>query len=123
MIAGVGIDLVEIDRVQKACEREAFLHHAYTEAERTLIARRPVMAVDNFAAKEAVAKALGTGFSGCRPCEIEVLRKKGGAPYVVLHGGAKALSDARRIDLWHISISNTKTQSVAVAVAEAVDKG
>lgn len=123
MIAGVGIDLIEIERVRKACEREAFLNRIYAEAERALIVERPVMASDNFAVKEAVVKALGTGFTGCRPCDIEVLRRENGAPYVVLHGGAKQLADARQIAAWHISISNTKTQSVAIAIAETFDKG
>lgn len=123
MIAGVGIDLIEIERVYKACEREAFLNRIYTEEERAMIAKRPVISADNFAVKEAVAKALGTGFAGCRPCDIEVLRRESGAPYVVLHGDAKQLADARQIAAWHISISNTKTQSAAIAVAETADKG
>lgn len=119
MTAGVGIDTIEISRVQKACERESFLRGAYTEAERALITERPAAAAGNFAAKEAVAKALGVGFSGCRPNEIEVLRNEQGAPYVTLYGGAARLSRERGIVSWHISISNTKELATAIAVAEA----
>ena len=89
MITGVGTDLVEIARVQKAIGRSAFLEKIYTEKERELIAKRPVRAAGNFAAKEAVAKALGCGFAGIAPREIEVLRKPSGLPFVVLHGKAK----------------------------------
>ena len=88
MITGIGTDLVEIARVQKAIGRSAFLEKVYTEQERELIAVRAVRAATNFAAKEAVAKALGCGFAGIAPAEIEVLRHASGMPYVVLHGRA-----------------------------------
>ena len=89
MITGIGTDLVEIARVQKAIGRSAFLEKVYTEKERELIAERAVRAATNFAAKEAVAKAFGCGFAGIAPAEIEVLRQPSGQPYVVLHGRAK----------------------------------
>ena len=62
-IIGVGTDIVEVGRVLKSCEKHSFLNKYYTEAERELIKRRKSCAATNFAGKEAVAKAFGTGFS------------------------------------------------------------
>ena len=89
MITGIGTDLIEVSRIKKAAERPAFFERVYTEKERELIAARPARAAGNFAAKEAVAKALGCGFAGIAPAEIEVLRQESGLPYVVLHGRAE----------------------------------
>ena len=94
MITGIGTDLVEIARVQKAIGRSSFLEKVYTEKEQELIGARANRAATNFAAKEAVAKALGCGFAGIAPVEIEVLRQPSGMPYVVLHGRAKAKAEA-----------------------------
>lgn len=71
----------------------------------------------NFAGKEAVAKALGTGFSGILPVEIEILRSKSGAPYVELSGNAKKTADNLGVDKIHISLSDSKTMAIACAVA------
>ena len=94
MITGIGTDLVEIARVQKAIGRSSFLEKVYTEQERELIAVRSVRAATHFAAKEAVAKAFGCGFAGVAPREIEILRQPSGMPYVVLHGRAKEKAEA-----------------------------
>ena len=115
MITGIGTDLVEIARVQKAIGRSSFLEKIYTEKERELIAVRAVRAATNFAAKEAVAKALGCGFSGIAPIEIEVLRKPSGMPYVVLHGRAKEKAERKRYRLLmtvHITLAALCQSSV-----------
>ena len=62
MIFGIGTDLIEVARVGKACEKEGFLARVFTEAECNLIRKQPQKAAGNFAVKEAVVKAFGTGF-------------------------------------------------------------
>lgn len=118
MVSGVGIDLVEKSRVQKAVEREGFLKRVYTQKEQELIAVRPTRAASNFAAKEAVAKALGCGFLGIRPDEIEVLRHPSGQPYVVLHGAAREKAEALGVERIFISITDTAELAQAAAVLE-----
>lgn len=119
MITGVGTDLIEVSRIQKAVERPAFLRRVYTEQERELIAARPARAAGNFAVKEAVAKALGCGFAGLSPAEIEVLRRPSGLPYVVLHGRAKEKAEAQGVCKIQVSITDTADYAQAYAVCES----
>lgn len=118
MIVGIGTDIIEIERVRKACEKEAFLRKYYTEKEQELIRDRGQRAASNFAVKEAVAKVLGCGFSGCHPAEIEVLREKSGKPYVCLYGRAKQKAAELQIRKIHVSISDTCDYVTAFAVGE-----
>ncbi len=118
MITGIGTDLVEIARVQKAIGRSSFLEKVYTEKERELIAERAARAATNFAAKEAVAKAFGCGFAGIAPIEIEVLRESSGMPYVVLHGRAKAKAEVLGITGIQISLTDTKEYAQAYVILE-----
>ena len=90
-IIGVGTDIVEVGRVLKSCEKHSFLNKYYTEAERELIKRRKSCAATNFAGKEAVAKAFGTGFLNCMPEDIEILRDEKGKPYVNLSEKAEKI--------------------------------
>lgn len=118
MIAGIGTDLIEVGRVAKAYEKQAFRCRVYTEQEQELIGTRMQTAAGNFAAKEAVAKAFGTGFRAMAPIEIEVLREPSGRPYVVLSGRAEGIRQERAVRAVHISISNTKEYAVAYVVLE-----
>ena len=72
----------------------------------------------DFAVKEAVAKALGTGFGGVAHREIEVLRNRRGKPYVRLYGSAEEFCRDHNIDNIQVSISNTDEFVTAYAVAE-----
>lgn len=119
MIIGVGTDLIEIDRVVKACNKERFLEKYFTEKERSLIAIDRKRAADNFAVKEAVVKMFGTGFREIVPIEIEVLRDKLGCPYVNLYGNASKLAKKKKLVKIHASISNTKKYASAFVVGEA----
>lgn len=119
MITGVGVDLVEIDRVVHACQKEAFLKRYFTDQEITLIQKDMKKAADNFAVKEAVSKMLGTGFRDFMPIDIEVLRDDFGKPYVKLFGKAAELAKQQQITNIHVSIANTKEYSNAFAVAES----
>lgn len=132
MVTGIGMDLVEIDRVIKACQktgkacREAgeacqgagFLKRYYTEAEIRLIGEDLTKAADNFAVKEAVSKMLGTGFRGFTPIDIEVLRDSNGKPFVNLYGAAKKLAKEQGISAIHVSIANTRVLSGAYVIGE-----
>lgn len=118
MILGIGIDLIETERIKKACKKEAFLIRYFTLEERTLIKKRPETAAGNFAVKEAVVKAFHTGFRGISPEEIEVLRDDFGCPFVRLYGGAKSRAEFMGIEKIHVSVTNTKMYAAAYVVAE-----
>ncbi len=120
MIIGVGTDLIEIERVGKACEKQAFLSRVYTEEECRKFGGNAAKLAGNFAVKEAVAKALGTGFRSFLPGDIEVLRDDKGKPFVNLLGGARDMAKELGIQTIHVSITNTKEYASAVAVAEGI---
>jgi holo-[acyl-carrier protein] synthase len=118
LITGIGVDLVEIDRISKACEKEAFIRRCFTENEIRLIDKNWQRAAGNFSVKEAVAKMLGTGFRGFFLTDIEVLRDELGKPYVNLFGKAADLAKAQGVTTIHVSISNTKDLANAFVVGE-----
>lgn len=118
MIIGVGVDLIEVDRVVKACQKESFLLRYYTEQENALIKQDVKKSADNFAVKEAVSKMFGTGFREIAPIEIEVLRNLEGKPYVNLYGNAAKIAAKLRITDIHVSITNTKDFANAFVVGE-----
>jgi holo-[acyl-carrier protein] synthase len=118
MITGIGLDLIEVSRVVKACEKETFLRRCFTADEIDFFNNDFKRAADNFAVKEAVAKMFGTGFRGIALIEIEVLRDQNGKPYVKLYGKAEELASTQGITAIHVSISNTKDYANAFAVGE-----
>ena len=119
MIVGSGIDLVEITRIQQSMERygQRFLNRIFCAAELAYCLRKRNAAESlaaRFAAKEAAAKALGTGISrGVNWLEIEVTREPGGRPSIRLHGRAAEI--AQNIGVEHIALSLTHTASLAMA--------
>lgn len=121
MIVGIGIDSIEISRVIKAMEKEHFLHRIFTEKEREEIKQSKKRGASDFAGKEAVVKALGTGFLGIDACEVEILRRDSGAPFVTLYGEAKKKAEEMGITDWKISITNTKEIATAFVIAAADD--
>ena len=119
MIKDIGIDLLETARIKKALERPRFIEKYYTEKEAELSADgRWKKLANNFAAKEAVAKAFGLGFHKFAFREIEVLRNPLGKPYVRLYGNAKRIAKQMRVKTIHVSISDTKEYIMAVAITE-----
>ena len=82
---------------------------------------KPASLAARFAAKEAVAKALGTGIGTVHWKEIEALRGDAGEPVLQLYGKAAQLAKERNLDEWSISLSHTKIYAVAVAVAIGTD--
>lgn len=118
MITGIGVDLIEINRVVRACQKESFLKRYFTEKEIELIKADVKKAADNFTVKEAVSKMLGTGFRGFTPIDIEVLRNPEGKPYVKLYGKADIVAKQQGTDIIHVSITNTKDYANAFVVGE-----
>lgn len=118
MIIGVGTDIIEIERIKKAIDSSIFIQRLFTDEElKYLNTKKAESFAGYFAAKEAVSKALGTGISGFSFKDIEIL-KKGGVPYVVLHGGARKVADGIGIKEIKLSISHCREYAVAFAVAE-----
>lgn len=118
MIMGVGCDLVEIERIKRACEREAFLSRVFTEEERRQAKGKPSVLAGTFAVKEAVAKVFGTGFREFLPKDIEVLRDSLGKPYIKLSCGARETAEQKGIARIEVSISDTGEHAMAFAVGE-----
>jgi holo-[acyl-carrier protein] synthase len=119
MIAGTGIDLIEIERIQHSIDRfgERFLNRVYTEDEQAYCLRKRLAAESfaaRFAAKEAAAKALGTGIShGVSWLEIEVVREPSGRPTLRFHG--RAAERAARMSVTRAALSLTHTRELAMA--------
>jgi holo-[acyl-carrier protein] synthase len=121
MIRGLGVDMVEIDRMASALTRRPRLkERLFSAEERAYCERRNRPAVHyalRFAAKEAVLKALGTGFSGMKFTDVEVLRDSGGRPMPRLSGRAAEVAEEIGVVEMHLSLSYTHTTAVASAVA------
>ena len=119
MIAGVGIDLIKIDRIGKALERKNFLEITFTPAEIKCY-RGAGCPLDSlaarFAAKEAVFKALGTGW--IKGAEVEILSDELGKPKVKLYGETLKKSRELGIANIHVSISYHGGYAIGFAVAE-----
>jgi holo-[acyl-carrier protein] synthase len=121
MITGLGVDIVEIDRMRTALGRHPKMRERlFSEEERAYCDKRNRPEIHyalRFAAKEAVLKALGTGFAGMRFTDVEVVRDAGGRPTPRLAGRAKEVADGLGVVELHLSMSYTHTTAVASAVA------
>lgn len=116
----VGLDMVEVSRMADCLDSRHFIERVFGTREREeLTARRfaPQSAAAAFAAKEAFAKALGTGIRGFSLCEVELLHDELGAPYLALSGRAKRLAEERGLT-FAVSLSHTKELAAAVVVAQ-----
>jgi holo-[acyl-carrier protein] synthase len=125
-IVGLGMDLAQIERLREVLERRGERAYArlFTEQERAYCERRPLTKFNSyagrFAVKEAVMKLLGTGWTrGVRWIDIEVVRERGSAPTVVLHGATARIAQARGIARIHITITHDAGIAAAVAVGES----
>jgi len=116
-VTAIGVDIVEIERVESAIKRgrERFLNRIYTETELRACQGRLSSLASRFAAKEAVMKVLGTGGIGVGWREIEILTGEDGRPSVKLYG--QALNKATELNLKEVSISLSDSKQNAVAVA------
>ena len=116
-----GVDIVEVGRVRRVAETygQRFLKRIYTEEEAAYCRGRAPQLATRYAAKEAVMKALGTGVRGVRWRDIEVVRRRGQAPTVRLHGTALARAELLGIDHLAISLSHSEEYAVASVVGES----
>lgn len=122
-IIGIGTDITECLRIARMIERhgEIFLQRVYTPGEISYCQNRK-QATQHFTgrwcAKEAVLKALGTGWvRGISWLDVEVVNRPGGRPEIVLRNGAKQAAERLGIRQVQISISHCRTHAVAFAVA------
>lgn len=118
MIIGIGTDIIEISRVAEASKKKSFLKRLFTEGEREYLEGKASESMAGyFCAKEAVAKALGTGFSGIALTEIEIV-KNNSVPGVILHGAAKTIAEGKGVNNIQLSISHCREYATAVAILE-----
>lgn len=119
-VVGVGVDVLDVARMERALARTpALLTRVFTAGEVRACRGRPDRLAARFAAKEAVAKALGTGIRGFAFRDVEVVADPLGRPEVVLHGPAAAVAAARGVARVHLSLSTSAALAVANAVAES----
>lgn len=121
MVRGIGVDIIEIDRIQKSVETvgEHFLHKVYTPAEISYCdakANRFQHYAARFAAKEALSKALSTGWAGeFRWKDVEVTNDPSGQPRITLHGSLQTHLAGAAVML---SMSHSESHVVAMVVIE-----
>lgn len=121
MIAGIGTDIIEIERIAHSLRKERFLSEYFGERERRQLEERGVpteSVAANFAAKEAFAKSLGTGVRGFSLREVQVLRGSLGEVILQLDGKAAELARQRGMARFRVSVSHCKQYAVATVVAE-----
>jgi holo-[acyl-carrier protein] synthase len=114
-----GVDLIEISRIEAVVSRHGkhYLERVYTPAELELCGKRAESLAGRFAAKEAVAKALGCGIGEVEWKEIEILDDEQHAPVLHLHGKAAQKADEMELSSWSISLSHSRSHAVAFVVA------
>ena len=116
----VGIDSVEINRIEKAMKNPRFCQRVFGEAENSLLAMRGFSAESAaacFCAKEAFSKAMGTGIRGFRLCEVELLRDELGAPYLKLSGNALKMALEKGLR-FSVSVTHTKELATVIVIGE-----
>ncbi|GAB5495312.1 MAG: holo-[acyl-carrier-protein] synthase [Phycisphaerales bacterium] len=120
-----GVDLIEISRIERSItdHGERFIERCFTKAEADYArSAKPPRDIERFAArfaaKEAVLKALGTGWAdGIAWTDVEVLKMPAGQPMVEITGKAKSIADGLGISAFHLSLSHTGVHAIASVVA------
>ena len=123
MIFGIGIDEIEVARIEKQIQKEAgFKERVFTSAEIEYCESKKYRAqhyAARFAAKEAFMKAVGTGWrDGLAFNEIEIVKDELGRPALVLYGKAKEITDKHKITNIHVSLSHIKELANAIVTLE-----
>ena len=124
MIAGIGTDIVRIDRIRKALDRsgERFARRILTDSEWQTFeqsGQKAAWLAKRFAAKEAAAKALGTGIGKVSFQDLEVSNNEAGAPLMTFLGNALSLQEERGIGAIHLSLSDETDAAIAFVVLES----
>jgi len=122
MIAGIGTDIIEVDRIQKSIENERFLEKIFSKNEILYCESKANKAqhyAARFAAKEAFSKALGTGFrSEIAFAEIEIINDELGKPSIKTSGKTSKLILQRNIKTVHVTLSHVKEMAIALVILE-----
>lgn len=115
----VGVDLIEVARLERAVARhgQRFYDRFFTAREQAQCEGRLPSLAGRFAVKEAVAKTLGTGIGDMRWTDIEIICNQRGRPELHLHNQAQVLAHQLNLNQWAISISHTASHAVGLAVA------
>lgn len=114
-----GVDFILVIRIEETIERfgTRFLNRVFTAEEQRYCAGRASSYAARWAAKEAVAKALGVGIGDVMWREIEVVNDKRGAPRIALHDAAATLAEQRGLREWAVSLTHDDGRAVAMVVA------
>lgn len=116
MILGVGLDLTDVERIEKAVKNPRFLERIFSDEERAQIEKKGAQtAAGYFAAKEAVAKAFGAGFNGFSPWDISIRYDELGKPEVTLYREALRKLESLEAQLV-VSITHSGGFAAAVAI-------
>ena len=123
MIFGIGIDIIEVERVEKlVSKKDKYLQKIYTLSEINYCECKRNRAEEyavRFAGKEALLKAVGTGISkGLKFNEIEIVNNKLGKPEIVLYGSTKKYVAKNKIKNIQVSLSHLKEYAIAVVILE-----
>jgi holo-[acyl-carrier protein] synthase len=118
-ILATGIDMIEIDRIERGVSRhgDRFHNRFFTQQEIAFCEGQASRLAGRFAVKEAVAKALGTGIGDFKWTDVEIVCDGRGKPELVLHNQARDIASAQGLLKWSISISHTDTHAIGMAVA------
>ena len=121
MIYGIGNDIIEIDRISQAMDRNPrIIDRLFSDREKAMLETKsfkPESVAGNFCAKEAVVKSLGMGLRGFQLEDLEILRDEANKPYVVTSGNLKDLCSDLGVSQIIVTISHSKTCALATAIA------
>jgi len=126
MVAGIGTDIIEVDRIAAKMEKENGFRELVFSQNEIQYCESKAHKYEHYAArlavKEALAKALGTGWlEGTNINEAEVLNDEKGKPYLDFVGETAAIISAMHINAFHVSISHTKSMATAIVIVEKND--
>jgi holo-[acyl-carrier protein] synthase len=120
VIIGMGIDIIEIDRIKEAIRRHSFIERVFTLGEHQYCESRGVQKASSYAArfagKEAIMKAFGTGLAGGTFQDIEIFLDEKGCPHVKLSGQFAALASSMGVNTIHISLTHAREYAAAQAI-------
>ena len=120
MIIGIGNDIIEIERIEKAISKEGFKNKVYTERELENIIKRGNRVetyAGIFSVKEAISKAIGTGVREFSLLDLEILNDDLGKPYVIVSEKVDKILKSKKNDYRiEISISHSKKYAIAMAI-------
>lgn len=121
MIYGIGNDIIEIDRISQAMDRNPrIVDKLFTDREKKMLESKgfkPESLAGNLCAKEAVVKSLGRGLRGFKIHDLEILRDELNKPYVVTSGDLKDICTSLGISQIMVTISHSKNYATATAIA------